>query len=104
MGAPYEVSLTEGAQSDLFSFSKYAQRIILDGIAIHLTHEPTRGSRRLIKMRPNPVAAWELRLGDYRVLYDIDEIACRAIVQVIGEKRGNRLIVQGEEFTEHEND
>lgn len=71
MGAPYEISLTEGAQSDLFSFSKYAQRIILDGVAIHLTHEPTRGNRRLIKMRPNPVAAWELRLGDYRVLYDV---------------------------------
>jgi hypothetical protein len=54
-------------------------------------------------MEPNPVAGWELRLCDYRILYDVEDDAGRTVtVQLIGEKRGNRLIVQGEEFTEHE--
>jgi mRNA-degrading endonuclease RelE of RelBE toxin-antitoxin system len=53
-------------------------------------------------MQPNAVAGWELRLGDYRILYDVDDAARVVTVQVIGEKRGNRLIVQGKEFTEHE--
>lgn len=53
-------------------------------------------------MRPNPVAEWELRLGDYRVLYDVDESSRRVTIQVIGEKRGNQLIVQGQECTAHE--
>jgi hypothetical protein len=33
----------------------------------------TLGTRRLKPLRPNPVAGWELRFGDYRVLYDADE-------------------------------
>ncbi len=24
-------------------------------------------------MRPNPLAPWELRIGDYRIFYDIEE-------------------------------
>jgi hypothetical protein len=55
-------------------------------------------------MRPNPVAGWELRLGDYRILYDFDDQRRVVQVQVIGEKVGNRLIVQGEEYSAHESD
>ena len=69
---------------------------------VHLRHQPTVGSRKIIAMQPNPVAAWELRLGDYRVLYDVDELQRAVTIQLIGEKRGNRLVVQGQEFTEHE--
>jgi hypothetical protein len=80
----------------------YAQRIIIDGIDVHLRYDPTAGSRRIISMQPNPVAGWELRLGDYRVLYDVDDAEHIVTVQLVGEKRGNRLVVQGQEFTEHE--
>lgn len=104
MAEPFEINLTEGAQADLRWFVTYAQRIIVDGIEIHLRYQPTAGSRKIIAMQPNPVAGWELRLGDYRILYDVDEAARIVTVEVIGEKRGNRLIVQGEEFTEHESD
>jgi mRNA-degrading endonuclease RelE of RelBE toxin-antitoxin system len=68
----------------------------------HLRFEPTEASRRMKVTRPNPIAAWELRLGDYRVLYDVDENPRIVTVQVIGEKRGNRLIVGGKEYTSHE--
>jgi mRNA-degrading endonuclease RelE of RelBE toxin-antitoxin system len=102
MAEPFEINLTEGAQADLSWFVTYAQRIIVDGINIHLRYQPTVGTRRIIAMRPNRVAGWELRLGDYRILYDVDDAALAVTVQIIGEKRGNRLIVQGEEYTEHE--
>jgi hypothetical protein len=74
----------------------------VDGIDVHLRYQPTAGSRKIIAMQPNPVAGWELRLGDYRILYDVDEDTRVVTIQVIGEKRGNRLLVQGQEFTEHE--
>ncbi len=74
----------------------------MDGIDVHLRYEPTAGSRKIISMKPNPVAGWELRLGDYRILYDVDDAARAVTVQVVGEKRGNRLLVQGQEFIEHE--
>jgi mRNA-degrading endonuclease RelE of RelBE toxin-antitoxin system len=102
MAEPFEINLTDGAQADLRWFATYAQRTIVEGIDVHLRYEPTAGSRKIIAMQPNPVAGWELRLGDYRVLYDVDDAARIVTVELIGEKRGNRLIVQGQEFSEHE--
>jgi mRNA-degrading endonuclease RelE of RelBE toxin-antitoxin system len=102
MSQPFNIALTDSAQEDLGWFGAYAQRIIVDGIELHLRYEPTLGSRKIIAMQPNPVAGWELRLRDYRVLYDVDETARNVSVQAIGEKRGNQLLIQGQEFTEHE--
>jgi mRNA-degrading endonuclease RelE of RelBE toxin-antitoxin system len=102
MAEPFEINLTDGAQADLRWLDTYAQRIVVDGIDVHLRYQPTAGSRKIVAMRPNPVAGWELRLGDHRVLYDVDDVGRKVTVQLIGEKRGNRLIVQGQEFTEHE--
>src|SRR5204863_8627193 len=102
MAEPFEINLTGSAQADLRWFATYAQRIIVEGIEIHLRFQPTVGTRKIIAMKPNPVAGWELRLGDYRILYDVDDAARSVTVQAIGEKRGNRLIVQGQEFIEHE--
>lgn len=102
MAEQFKINVTFGAEVDLRWFSAYGRRIILDGLELHLRHQPNQGTRRLKPLRPNPVAGWELRLGDYRVLYDIDEIQRVVTVQVVGEKQGNRLIVQGQEFTEHE--
>jgi mRNA-degrading endonuclease RelE of RelBE toxin-antitoxin system len=101
---PYQIQVTEGAEADLFWFSAYSRRIILDGIEVHLRYYPTVGTRRIKSLRPNPVAGWELRLGDYRVLYDVEDTNREVIIQVVGEKRGNRLLVQGKEFHEHESD
>ena len=102
MAEPFDIDLTEGAQADLNWFAAYAQRIILDGIEVHLRYQPTLGSHKIIAMRPNPVAGWELRLGDYRILYDVDDTARAVTIEAIGEKRGNRLLIRGQEFTEHE--
>jgi mRNA-degrading endonuclease RelE of RelBE toxin-antitoxin system len=102
MAEPFEINLTDGAQADLFWFAAYARRIIVDGIEVHLRYQPTHGSRKIVTMRPNPVAGWELRLGDYRILYDVDNPARIVTIQAIGEKHGNQLLVRGQEFTEHE--
>ena len=104
MAEPFAIQVTAGAEADLRWFTAYARRIILDGLEVHLRYQPSQETRRLQPLRPNPVAEWELRLGDYRVLYDVDEVERRVTVQVVGEKKGNRLIVQGEEYSEHESD
>jgi len=101
---PYAINVTAGAEADLQWFSAYARRIILDGVELHLRYQPTVGSRRIKTLRSNPIAGWELRLGDYRVLYDVDETNRTVTIQVVGEKQGNRLLVQGQEYTRHETD
>jgi hypothetical protein len=65
MSESLTINLTDGAQTDLRWFNAYAQRIIIDGIELHLQHQPTLGTRRIIVMRPNPVASWELRLETF---------------------------------------
>jgi mRNA-degrading endonuclease RelE of RelBE toxin-antitoxin system len=102
MANPFHISITESAEDDLKWFSAYVQRTIVDGIEIHLRQEPMLGTRRIVSMRPNAVAGWELRLGDYRVLYDVDDTTHTVTVEAIGEKRGNKLLIRGQEFTEHE--
>lgn len=54
----------------------------------------------LIKhMRPNPLAPWELRIGDLRIYYDIQaESEPTVLIVAIGLKRGNRLCIAGEEI------
>ena len=53
----YSIRLTDLAEAHLNSLAAYARRMIVDNLEIHLSHEPTRQSRRLKPMRPNPVAA-----------------------------------------------
>jgi mRNA interferase RelE/StbE len=45
---------------------------ILDAIETHLRHEPERLSRSRIKrLRGGKAATYRLRVGDYRVFYDV---------------------------------
>jgi mRNA-degrading endonuclease RelE of RelBE toxin-antitoxin system len=47
---------------------------ILDAMETHLRHEPERLSRSRIKrLRGSNAATYRLRVGDYRVFYDVAE-------------------------------
>ena len=71
----------------------------------HLVADPLLESRNMKTLRPNPVAERELRLfGRYRVLSNVNEANEEVTIILVGEKRGNSLFVQGEEFTGHESD
>ncbi len=63
-----------------------------------LKHEPSRETKNNKTLRPNRLAERELRADRFRVFYDIDEETAVVKIEAIGHKRGNRLIVRGEEF------
>jgi hypothetical protein len=44
---------------------------MLDSIERQLVHEPLVETRNRKQLRPNPVAPWELRIGDLRVFYEV---------------------------------
>ena len=71
---------------------------IFDAVDRQLAHQPSVETRNRKPMRPNPVAPWELRIGNLRVYYDIEEDPepCATIVAV-GKKLRNRVIIGGEE-------
>jgi mRNA-degrading endonuclease RelE of RelBE toxin-antitoxin system len=66
----------------------------LAGIDRHLRHEPFVETRNRKRMRPNPVAPWELRLGDLRVYFDIEvEREPLVVVLAIGKKIRDRVVI-----------
>lgn len=103
----HRITVTENAERQFKTFSARDQKSIADGIAKRLLHEPTKESKAIKKLRTNPFAEFELRLGKFRVLYNVhvaDPADPEVILLLFGEKVGNRLIVEGVEFHEHEGD
>lgn len=74
------------------------QRVITDGVRRHLLeNDPRVETRNKFRLRrESPAADFELRLGDLRVFYRMEKST--VFITVIGLKRGNTLIVKGEEF------
>jgi mRNA-degrading endonuclease RelE of RelBE toxin-antitoxin system len=75
----YCIEYTEEALKDLEYFRKPEQQLILDEVDQQLTHKPTTETNNRKRLRPNQVAEWELRIGKYRVFYDVLEESTRLL-------------------------
>jgi mRNA-degrading endonuclease RelE of RelBE toxin-antitoxin system len=74
--------------------------IVLNNVDKQLKHNPTLVTRNRKPMRPNPLAPWELRIGDLRVYYDVDEEPERIVkVLAVGVKKRNMVRI-GKEVIE----
>jgi mRNA-degrading endonuclease RelE of RelBE toxin-antitoxin system len=91
----YDIDYTQEALEDLQWFRKHEQNIIVDGIDQQLRNEPTSETRNRKRMQVNAYAEWELRIGDVRVLYNVDTQVRIVEIQRIGEKRGNTFFFRG---------
>ncbi len=91
----YDIEFTPDALEDLKTLGKFEQQKIISGIDTQLKDEPTVETRNRFRMRLNDVAEWELRLGRYRVFYDVEKVIHIVSIEVIGFKSGNRLFVRG---------
>ena len=98
----WNVELKESVLDDLRWFGKKNGRELLRAALERLEEDPLRETRQMKTLRRNPVADRELRLfGKYRVLFRVDEASQVVTIVLVGEKRGEVLLVQGKEFTEH---
>ena len=92
----FTIEYAKGVAEDLKSIRAYERTRILDGIDKQLLHEPsvqTRNRKILVGLIPpweyiEPV--WELRIGEYRVFYDVDEESSTVIVRAIRQKPANK--------------
>jgi len=90
----FEVSLVTSAEGDLDVYTTREQRIILDAISRYLELDADVQTRRRKQLRSNPMAPWELRIGDYRVFYEVSgQTAARVLA--IGHKEHNQLFIRG---------
>ena len=71
--------------------------MVIDEIDQQLPHEPTVETQNRKPLRPNPLASWELRIGDLRVYYDVTEDPEPEVtIAAIGAKVRNRVYIEGE--------
>lgn len=94
---PFRVAYTYDAREHLRALSAQERSLILDRVDEELVHTPHRPTRHRKPLRPNPVATWELRIGELRVFYDLDAAAGTVTVVAVGVKRRNRLMIGTEE-------
>lgn len=88
----FTIAFAEGVASDLRALKPFERKQILDRIDEQLTHQPTQETRNkkiLIGLIPpwvhvEPIR--ELRVGEFRVFYDVDEAEARVIVRAIRQK------------------
>ena len=76
----YSIDILADARSDLNEMSVFDRRVVLDGIAANLKHEPTLETRNRKRLGPGLEVGfefvpplWELRIREFRVFYDVNE-------------------------------
>ena len=88
----YTIEYAESVGDDLAGLRAYDRAKILDAIESQLTNWPTEHTRNrklLIGLVPpwehvEPI--WELRIGEYRVFYDVNELVKIVIVRAVRHK------------------
>lgn len=75
------------------------RRRVRDAITVQLSNEPTSQTRNRKPMLPNPVAAWQLRVGNFRVYYDVTEEPEQVVlIQTIAVKQREKVYAAGQEL------
>jgi mRNA-degrading endonuclease RelE of RelBE toxin-antitoxin system len=94
----YRIVFTPSADEDLEWFRRSEQRYIVETTMEQLTHEPTTITQNRKPLRPNPIAPWAIRIGEYRVFYDVESAANLVTVRAVGYKNHNILLIRGKEI------
>jgi mRNA-degrading endonuclease RelE of RelBE toxin-antitoxin system len=88
----YKITYSTAVAEDLKSLGVPERSQILDEIDVQLLHEPgqaTRNRKILVGLVPpweHVPPVWELRIGEYRVFYDLDEKAKLVMVRAVRHK------------------
>jgi len=59
----YRILYARPTEQHFAHLSRLQQKALLDAIDLQLRHEPMVQTKNRKRMRPNPLATWELRIG-----------------------------------------
>lgn len=95
----YTIQFAESVKNQLRGLTARRRTTIFEAVDRELVHEPMTETKNRKPLRPNPIAPWELRIGDLRVFYEVaaDEPETVRILAV-GQKKGNTLFIAGKEI------
>ena len=90
--ARYSITIKPGAMAELKGLRKFDAAAVLDAIEAQLSDEPTvetANRKCLPALAPTwegEIPVWELRVGAFRVFYDVDEDAGAVYVRAVRKK------------------
>ena len=96
MSARFEIVVSEGVKEDLKVVRAYDRHIILDAIETQLLYTPMieTKQRKLLHNLVPPFDAippiWQLRVGSFRVFYDVQKTEHRVYIRAIRRKPTHR--------------
>ena len=73
--AKHDIEVTDEAKADLSYYTAFERKVITSELRKQRTHQPQVETKNRKKLRDNPLASWALRVGKFRVFYEIDETA-----------------------------
>ena len=98
----FTIELTDDAERDLAFYRAAERKSILESIVTQLSFEPTTETANRKRLRDNPLATWEVRIGKYRVFYEVEfkpdldnDDTALVIIIAIGHKEHNVLSIRG---------
>jgi mRNA-degrading endonuclease RelE of RelBE toxin-antitoxin system len=95
----YRIEYSPESEAHLAYLTARQQVIVLDAVDEQLMYQPTVETKNRKPMRPNPLAPWELRIGDLRVYYDVEEEPEAVVyVNAVGVKERNQVYIAGEVY------
>jgi mRNA-degrading endonuclease RelE of RelBE toxin-antitoxin system len=92
----FKIEFTAEALEDLKSFRKFEQKEIKEGVKRQLRYEAAVETRNRKRLKSGDTATWELRIGKFRVFYNVEVEASIVSIEAIGFKIGNTLFIRGE--------
>jgi mRNA-degrading endonuclease RelE of RelBE toxin-antitoxin system len=93
----YSIEVTKEAKIDLSYFKTHEKKLITMKIREQLSYEPLKETRNRKRLRENPLAPWELRIGKYRVFYEVENEIVTIGVVAVGYKKHNALYIRGKQ-------
>ena len=94
---PYRIEYSPEVEEHLQFLTARQRAIVLDTVDEQLMYQPMGETRNRKPMRPNPLAPWELRIGNLRVYFDIEEEPEAVVyIRAVGIKERNRVRIAGE--------
>lgn len=97
MTTKYKIEYPPEVLEHLRFLTKNQQVTVLDMVDKQLSYQPTIKTRNRKPMRANSLAPWELRIGNLRVYYDVEEEPVPTVlIRAIGIKEGNTVRIGGE--------
>ena len=95
----FKIEYSPDAEDQLRTLTAHQRAIVLDNVDDQLTYKPDVETRNRKPMRPNPIAPWELRIGDLRIYYDFSKKPKKIVyVRAIGIKDRNIVRIGEEEI------